>query len=67
MKALQEALDDFDKEFPRFGSDDDYCAPAVYTIGDKPGQAFDGEEIMCGDEAIRSSIKGFIKKLYESN
>jgi len=54
---------EFNKAFPRFGADDDYCAPAVYTLGENPGRAFDGEEILSGDKEIREALIAFIKRL----
>lgn len=34
QNTKQKILEEFDKSFPRFGCDDDYCAPTVRTIGE---------------------------------
>jgi hypothetical protein len=50
---------EFDKKFPRFGADDDYCESYVWP-NDK---LFGGDEdaIYKGDREIRSAIKAFIR------
>jgi len=58
MTTQQEWEKRFDKKFPRFGCDDDYCSPVIYPNNEPFGGEFDS--IYEDDIEIRKEIKAFI-------